>query len=60
MFFYGVHYHGTFLLYKDNTNFNEFGKLPENAILVSTDVVGLYSSIPHADGLEALSTKLEQ
>ena len=49
---------------KDTSDFlrklNELGKLPENAILVTTDVVGLYPSIPHADGLEALSTKLEE
>ena len=49
---------------KDTSDFfkkvNELGKLPENAILVTTDVVGLYSIILHADGLEALSTKLEE
>ena len=39
---------------------NELGKLPENVILVTTGVVGLYPSIPHADGLEALSVKLEE
>ena len=40
---------------KDTSDFlrklNELGKLPENAILVTTDVVGLYPSIPHADGI---------
>ena len=36
------------------------GKVPENAILVTADVVGLYPSIPHEDGLEALYTKLEE
>ena len=49
---------------KDTSDFlrklNEFGKLPENAILVTIDVVGLYPSIPHADGLGALSAKLEE
>ena len=49
---------------KDTSDFfkkvNELGKLPENAILVTTDVVGLYFIILHADGLEALSTKLEE
>ena len=49
---------------KDTSDFlrklNELGKLPENAILVTTDVVGLYPSIPYADGLEALSAKLEE
>ena len=37
---------------------NDLGKLPENAILVTADVVDLYPIIPHADGLEALSAKL--
>ena len=36
------------------------GKLPENAMLVSFDVVGLYSNIPHEEGLEALEFYLEQ
>ena len=35
------------------------GKLPKNAILVTTGVVDFYSSIPHADELEALLAKLE-
>ena len=39
---------------------NELGKLPENAILVTTDVVGFFPSISHADGLEALSAKLKE
>ena len=33
--------------------------LPENAILVTADVVGLYPSIPHQDGLSALKEALE-
>ena len=49
---------------KDTSDFlrklNELSKLPENAILVTTDVAGLYSSIPHADGLEALLVMLEE
>ena len=49
---------------KDTSDFlrklNELGKLPENAILVTKDVAGLYPSIPHADLLEALSAKLEE
>ena len=49
---------------KDTIDFlgklDELGKLPENAILVTTDIVGLYASIPHVDGLEALSAKLEE
>ena len=31
---------------------NDLGKLRENAILVTIDVVGLYPSIPHADGMK--------
>ena len=38
---------------------NDLGKLRENAILVTTDVVGLYPSIPHAGGPKALSANLE-
>ena len=32
--------------------------IPENAILVTAEVVGLYSSIPHQAGLEALGEAL--
>ena len=32
---------------------------PENAILVTADVVGLYPSIPHQAGLNALKEALE-
>ena len=49
---------------KDTSDFlrklNNLGKLPKNAILVTADVVGLYPSISHADGLEALLAKLEE
>ena len=49
---------------KDTSDFlrklKGLGKVPENAILVTADVVGLYPSIPHEDGLEALYTKLEE
>ena len=34
--------------------------LPENAILVSLDVVGLYPHIPHAEGLEAIRHALNK
>ena len=34
--------------------------IPENAILVTADVVGLYPSIPHQAGLEALREALEK
>ena len=33
--------------------------IPENAILVTADVVGLYPSIPHQAGLEALREALD-
>ena len=32
----------------------EIGNIPENAILVSFDVVGLYPHIPHDEGVEAM------
>lgn len=35
-------------------------KVPDNAILVTGDVVGLFSSISYNDGLNALSVKLEK
>ena len=38
----------------------ELDSVPENALLVTTEVVGLYLSMPHQDGLDALSIKLEQ
>ena len=34
--------------------------IPENALLVTADVVGLYPSIPHNAGLEALKTVLDE
>ena len=47
---------------KDTQDFLEklkhLGKVPSNAILVTADVVGLYPSIPHEAGLEALYEKL--
>ena len=38
----------------------ELGSVPQNALLVTADVVVLYPSIPHQEGLEALSGKLDQ
>ena len=35
------------------------GSLPENAILVTADVVGIYPSIPHEAGLQAFEEALE-
>ena len=39
--------------------FRELGRVPENSILVTADVVGLYPRIPHSDGMQALHQKLE-
>ena len=36
------------------------GKIPEGAILVTANVVGLYPSIPHGGGLEALRKRLNE
>ena len=49
---------------KDTSDFlrklNELDKLLENAILLTTDVIGFHPSSPHSDGLEALSAELEE
>ena len=37
---------------------NDLGRLPEGAILVTADVVGLYPHIPHDKGLRALREAL--
>ena len=34
-------------------------KVPDNAILVTTDVAGLFPSIPHSKGLEVLKKELD-
>ena len=43
---------------KDTSDFLEklknLGNIPSNAILVTVDVVGLYPSIPHDAGLQAV------
>ena len=36
------------------------GNIPENAILVTADVVGLYPNVPHQAGLNALKNALEK
>ena len=36
------------------------GSIGDNAILVTTDVVGLYPSIPHEAGLKALREVLDK
>ena len=49
---------------RDSQHFSEKGKaigsVPENAILVTADVVGLYPNIPHQAGLKALKEALEK
>ena len=49
---------------KDTGDFLEktksLGRIPEDAFLVTADVVGLYLSIPHDAGLKALHEKLEE
>ena len=39
---------------------NNLDSIPENAILVTADVVGLYQSIPHEVGLRALREALDK
>ena len=39
---------------------NNLDLIPKNAILVTTDVVGLYPSIPHEVGLRALREALNK
>ena len=36
------------------------GKVPQGAFLVTADVVGLYSSIPHKERILALMSKVEE
>ena len=49
---------------KDSTDFinkiGQIGDIPENVILVTADVVGLYPSIPHKTGLKALKNALDK
>ena len=48
---------------KDTSDFlrkiKEFGNVPDGVTLVTPNVVGLCPSIPHGDGLDALSEELE-
>ena len=48
----------TFILNNDQCTKN-LGSLPENVILVTVDVVGVYLRIPHEAGLQALKEALE-
>ena len=41
------------------TRLKNLKKVPDNAILVTADVVGLYPSIPHNEGLEVLKKQLD-
>ena len=34
-------------------------KVPDNAILITADVVGLYPNIPHNEGLEVLKKRID-
>ena len=49
---------------KDSRDFlkkiKQIRNLPEDSILVTADVVGLYPSIPHELGLKALEEALEK
>ena len=49
---------------KDSGDFlkkvKHLGQIPDGAILVTADVVGLYPSIPHKAGLEALRRTLKK
>ena len=49
---------------RDSKHFLEkiktIGSVPENAIFVTADVVGLYPNIPHQAGLNALKEALEK
>ena len=49
---------------RDSQHFLEkiktIGSVPENAILVTADVVGLYPNIPHQAGLKTLKKALER
>ena len=38
----------------------ELGNVPQNSLLITAGVDGLYPSIPRQDGLEALSIKLDE
>ena len=49
---------------KDTNHFlsklSKLGKIPEEAMLCTVDVVGLYPSIPHGEGLEAIREALDR
>ena len=41
------------------SNLKNLKKVPDNAILITADVVGLYPSILHNEGLEVLQKQLD-
>ena len=49
---------------KDTADFldkiKDLAEIPEGAILVTADVVGLYPSIPHTEGLEVLHKQYDK
>ena len=49
---------------KDTNHFlsmlSKLGKIPKGALLCTVDVVGLYPSIPHGEGLEAIREALDR
>ena len=49
---------------KDTNHFlsrlRNIGKIPERALLCTVDFVGLYPSIPHGEGLEAIGLALDR
>ena len=49
---------------KDTRDFlkkiKRLGKIPEGAILVTVDIVGLYSNIPHDLGLKSLRKRINE
>ena len=49
---------------KDSNDFikkiKHLKNIPDNALLVTSDIVGLYSSIPHESGLRELKEVLER
>ena len=49
---------------KDTNHFlstlGDLGRVPEGALLCTVDVVGLYPSIPHGEGLEAIREVLDR
>ena len=55
---------GSWSYIKDSVEFlrkiKQIGNLPENSILVTADVAGLYPSIPHELGLKALEKALKK